>query len=223
MSGEDGRARDTLTFSESIEEVAARTAPGQPIPQLASIDGTDASGTVYCAVDVAGTLTHLGIDPGWWGALGPARVAAAILEAVRNAKFKAMMARLILERHGHGWVVPPPDFATAFTSDPPAPLPPPDAPGFERALEAKLSRAFGILNAAERFARARDAAEHRLVTGPQGLFRLTLVGSEIRSAEVDERGLRPTDAGALADDARAALLAAGRATGPALKQAREDS
>jgi hypothetical protein len=205
--GEDRRTRDARTFVENFEDVVAHLRPGEPAP-AGGIDGIDATGTVYCVVDTDGTLLRVGIDDGWWDALGPGRIAGAILEALRFAKAKATMARLVLDRHGLGVDRAPRDLGTLFTSEPSEPLPSYDAYDFPEALSRKANRALTILDRAEEFSRLRDSPVRRVVTGPHGMFRVVLSGAEIVGAEVNEYGLRRSDAADLAEDARAALQAA---------------
>jgi hypothetical protein len=206
--GEDRRTRDARTFVENFEDMVAHLRPGEPVPAVGGIDGTDATGTVYCVVDTDGALLRVGIDDGWWDALGPGRVAGAVLEALRFAKAKATMARLVLDRHGHPADGAPRDLGMVFTSEPSEPLPSYEASDFPEALSRKANRSLTILDRAETFSRLRDSAERRVVTGPRGLFRVILSGAEIVGAETNEYGLRRSDAADLAEDARAALQAA---------------
>ena len=204
----DPLERDGRRFVENLEELLTRSSPGDPIPGLDAIDGADPSGTVYCVVDLGGALSQVGIADGWWMAVGPHGVAAAVLQALRSARDKAGLARLVLNRHGRPSGVPTAGYQTLFTSEPPRELPPYDAPDFADALWRKVNRAATILDNAERFARRRDSAERREVAGPRGLFRVVLLGVRVVSALVNERGLRASDADELAADARDALLAA---------------
>jgi hypothetical protein len=205
---DDRRARDARIFVENLEDVVARLPRGAPAPEIGEIGGTDPTGTVHCVVTIDGTLVRVGIDDGWWDALGPGRVAAAILDAMRYAKSKAAMGRLVLDRYGHPIDSTTPDLGMIFTSEPSVPLPPYDADNFPDALARKLDRAVTILHNAERFSRAEESPERRVVTGPRGMFRVVMSGLEIVGAEVNEYGLHRSDAADLADDARAALLAA---------------
>ena len=148
------------------------------------------------------------IVDGWWDAVGPHGVAAAVLSAYRFAQQKATAGRLVLARSGHPYHQPEPDLSTLFTSEPDRPLPPYDAPDFTDALLRKVNRAATILANIDRFTKLRDAPEPRTVTGPRGLFRVVLSGFSIVRAEVNAYGLRPSDAAELAADARDALLAA---------------
>jgi hypothetical protein len=211
--GEDRRARDARIFVGNIEDAVARVRPGEPVPGVDRIDGTDRSGTVFCVVDLAGRLQRVGMDDGWWDAVGPGRIAYAVLDALRFAKSKATVARLVLERHGHPAGGPPVDFGALFTSEPSTPLPDYDAADFPAALARKAGRAMTILENAERVSRTRESAERQVVTGPGRMFRVLLAGGDIVGAEVNEHGLHPADAAALAADATAALRAAAHAGG----------
>ncbi len=205
IDADDHRIRDAKIFAENLEELATRTRPGHPVPGVDRIDGPDRSGSVYCVVDRTGTVVNVRIESDWWETLGPGRIAAAIMEALDYARSKASMALMILDRHGHRPDVPPaPDFGSQVAG-PAIPLPDPDDPGFDFAAQAKLERAFTILDAAERLGQTRDVAERRIVAGPAGLFRLILAGHAVRGAEVDQHHLGPYDGDRLASDARIAL------------------
>jgi hypothetical protein len=205
MEPEDGRARDVRIFVDNLEDTAARLRPGGPLPD---VEGADESGTVHCVVHIDGSLSAVTIVDGWWDAVGPHGVAAAVLSAYRFAQQKATAGRLVLARSGHPYHQPEPDLSTLFTSEPDRPLPPYDAPDFTDALLRKVNRAATILANIDRFTKLRDAPEPRTVTGPRGLFRVVLSGFSIVRAEVNAYGLRPSDAAELAADARDALLAA---------------
>ena len=103
------------------------------------------------------------------------------------------MARLVLDRYGHPYAPAAPDPSTLFTSEPSRPLPPYDAPDFQDELQRKVHRAATVLANVERFTRARDSAERRMITGPRGMFRVILTGFTIVGAEVSEHGLHPSD------------------------------
>jgi hypothetical protein len=205
--GEDRRVHDARIFVENIEDLAARLRPGDPVPDLDRIDGADRRGAVHCVVDLRGRLLRVGIDDGWWDSVGPALIGSAVLDALRFAKSKATMARLVLDRHGHLAGAAPTDFGALFTGEPSTPLPDYDAPGFPAALVRKAGRAMTILETAERVSRTRASAQRRVVTGPRRMFQVVLSGGDIVAAEVNEHGLRPADAADLAADATAALQA----------------
>jgi hypothetical protein len=209
--GEDPRAQDARIFVDNVEEMVARARPDQPVPPLGRIDGTDRSGTVHCVVDDDGEFVDISIDPRWWGAVGPAGIAAAILDALSFARSKASMAQLILDRHGRRRAPGP---GSLFAPEPSPPLPDPGSPDFEDALEAKIQRGYAILDGVERLNRERDTPARRVLTGPYGLFRLTMVGPQVEDAEVDRHGLTPGDQDRLAADARAVLREAARAARP---------
>ena len=209
MDANDLQERDARRFVQNLEDIVPGSRPGDPVPGLEAIDGTDSSGTVYCVVDLGGALLRVGIVDGWWGAVGPGGVAAAVLQSLRFARDKAGLARMVLSRHGRSAPVPVPDYQTLFTSEPHRELPPYDAPEFSDELSRKVARAARILANAERFARERDSGVRREVAGPRGMFRVVLSGSAVVvGAAVDENGLRAVDGADLAADARDALLAA---------------
>lgn len=204
----DLQERDARRFIENIEDLVSGMRPGEPVPGLDAIDGTDGSGTVRCVVDLGGNLLQVRVVDGWWEAVGPRGVAAAVLQSMRFARDKAGLARRVLSRHGRSVAVPSPDYATLFTSEPHRELPPYDAPDFPEELSRKVERAARILQNAERFARDRDSGIRREVPGPRGLFRVVLSGYTVVGALVDEHSLRAVDGDDLAADARDALLAA---------------
>jgi hypothetical protein len=206
--GEDRRSRDARTFVDSLEDMIRHLRPSDPLPGLGGIDGTDTTGTVSCVVDVSGALLRVGIDDSWWDAVGPGRIAGAILDAMRFAKAKATAARLVLSRHGHPVAGSTVDLSRIFTAEPSEPLPAYTADDFPEALARKAGRTMTILSRAERFGRERDSGERQVIAGPRGMFRVVLAGGEIAGAEVNEWTLHRTDAADLAEDACAALQAA---------------
>ncbi|GAB3982632.1 hypothetical protein V1634_25825 [Plantactinospora veratri] len=178
------------------------------------IDGTDASGTVYCVVDSTGWVLRIGVDPGWWDALGPTGIAGAVLDAVRFAKSKATMARLVLDRYGHPVNAATSGRAAGLAPEPSEPLPPSDSPGFLAALQRELDRTSSFLDAAERFRQERDSGVPRVFEGPNRLFRLVLTGQDDLRAEVNEYGMRRSDGDEIAQDAVAAFRAAASGAQP---------
>lgn len=206
-AGEDRRASDALAFVGSVEEMVRRLHSGEQAPTM-SVTGDDASGTVRCVVDVDGTLTRIDIDDGWWDTLGPGSVAEAVLQAMRFAKSKAAMTRLILDRYGWRVAPAPVNLGRLFAAEPSEPLPPYAAVGFPAALARKANRALVILDAAQRFARTSDPSLRRVVAGPRGMFRVHTAGPDVVGAEVDEGSLHRSDAATLAADALAALSTA---------------
>ncbi|MFB9331187.1 hypothetical protein [Actinoplanes octamycinicus] len=193
--------KDARRFWRNLEDAVAQTRPGQPVPGLSSIEGSDNSGTVYCVVDLGGDPIRVELFNGWWDTVGPTRVGPAVLDAFRFAREKAGLASLLLRRHR---------------------LP---RRGPRRRLEvATLMPAFGASDGAAELrrsmVRAADQAEavlglveasrggrRREVHGPRGLFSVTMDGWQITSAAVIDR-VRADDGEALAMDACDALLAA---------------
>lgn len=210
----DARLRDAKAFAQNIEELSANIWPGARVPGLERIDGADHSGTVHCFVDQFGALIDVQIDSDWWNALGAAHVAAAVLDALQFARSKASMAMLILGRHGHRPALAThPDFASEVAG-PPIEVPHVDDPDFERTIEAKIEHGYAVMDAARRIRQSLDSQERRVLSGPDGLFRVLLAGVVVQGAEVDN-SLGPYDGNRLAADARAALQAAARLTHPA--------
>jgi hypothetical protein len=208
--GEERRTRDARAFVENVEEMVERLPAGEAVPTI-SIDGEDLSGTVVCVVDVDGALTRIVIDDGWWDAVGPGGVAAAVLDALRSAKSKSTMARLIFGRHGLRDGRAPVDLGRLFTGELSEPLPPYDDDRFSAALARTADRALTILDAARRFGQLRDSPLRWVVSGPRGMFRVHMKGLNVVGAEVGEVSLHRSDAAVLAEDALAALS---RATSP---------
>ncbi len=82
MAVGDQREREVRRFVEDLEDSLTHARPGDPLPALDAIDGTDASGTVHCVVDLGGALSQVRIADGWWEAVGPPGVAAAVLQKI---------------------------------------------------------------------------------------------------------------------------------------------
>ena len=59
------------------------------------IRGSDHTGTAFAVVDPVDRFVDIGLLPGWWSALGPARVAAGLLEALQAARLRAATAPLV--------------------------------------------------------------------------------------------------------------------------------
>ncbi|MEV4637389.1 hypothetical protein AB0J80_08565 [Actinoplanes sp. NPDC049548] len=202
--------RDARRFIANVPDMMSGSPPGDPVPGLGAIDGTDSSGTVYCVVDLGGNLLEVGISDGWWDAVGPRGVAAAVLASLRFARDKAGLARMVLNHHGRSAAVPASAYRIPSSTGTHEELPPYDAPNFPEELGRKLERAARTLAKAERFARERDSGARRELTGPRGLFRVEVSGSAVMGATVNEQGLGPGDGAELAADAREVLLAARR-------------
>jgi hypothetical protein len=172
------------------------------------VKGADQTGTVSCVVDLSGRLVKVGIDNRWWDTLGPDRVGHAVLDALRFAKYKAGMARLVLLDYGREVDQKHPDPETLFTTEPPEELPPFDDPRFEGALMREANRTLEVLEEAERFIRRRDSHERQEIYGPHRLFRVILSGLDIVDVELSDHGLHRPSGEILAEDACAALQAA---------------
>jgi hypothetical protein len=203
---DDFRLRDAKRFVADLEDSIARTPIGAPVPGMESIEGEDASGTVYCAVRADGHPLRVAIMDGWWEAVGPHAIGGAVLQAYRYAREKAMIGRLVLQDHGRPWQRPP---------RPARPTPGAEAPVHYAtvaheidALSRQLNQAAVDLQAAVRLAERTSDQQPREVSGPRGLFTLTMQGATIESARVNQFGLRPDHAAELARDALEALIAA---------------
>jgi hypothetical protein len=201
MPVDDLRMRDVERFVANFEDMAAGLRPGEPAPGTV-VEGTDASGTVYCVVSLGGVVSQIGIMDGWWEPVGPRGIAAAVLDAWRFAREKAGWGRLILHQAGHSY---DPDVPRR---EPQVPLPAYDSPDYLAAVQRKLTHTAAVLGEIRQMTRARDAKDQRVVAGPRRMFEVVVEGLQVVAARVDEYGLRPVDGADLADDARAALLAA---------------
>ncbi|WP_184955054.1 hypothetical protein [Paractinoplanes abujensis] len=60
----------------------------------------DRTGSAYAVVDPVGRFVDIGLRPGWWPALGPVRVAAALVEALEAARMQAALAPLVQRGEG---------------------------------------------------------------------------------------------------------------------------
>ncbi|MEV4706203.1 hypothetical protein [Actinoplanes sp. NPDC049316] len=186
----------------NLEDEVQGARPGIPVRGLDAIEGSDASGTVYCVVDLTGAVVQIGITDGWWDEVGPHGVASAVLQALQLAREKAGIAKLVLTRYGRSFPSPS---AAVVHSEPEPEFD--DQVGRVEAARRKIDRAAVSLAKSDRFLRAMNSGEQRHVVGPRGLFRLHVEGVRVVGASVNEHGLREDDAGDLAKDAREALLA----------------
>jgi hypothetical protein len=196
------RIDDTSRFVTNLEDEVRGMRPGAPVRGPDAVEGSDASGTVYCVVDLTGGVLQVGITDGWWDEVGAHGVAPAVLQALQLAREKAGIAKLVLLRYGH----PLPSPSPAATHAEPEAADNDQASRVE-AARRKIDRAYASLAESDRFMRAMNSSERRYVAGPRGLFRVHVVGVRVVGASVNEHGLRAEDAGDLADDAREALLA----------------
>jgi len=196
------RIGDTSRFVTNLEDEVRGIRPGAPVRGLDAVEGSDASGTVYCVVDLTGAVLQVGITDGWWDEVGARGVAPAVLQALQLAREKAGIAKLVLVRYGHPLPSPSP---AATHAEPESAYD--DQASRVEAARRKIDRAYASLAESDRFLRALNSGERRDVVGPRGLFRVHVVGVRIVGASVNEHGLRADDAGDLANDAREALLA----------------
>ncbi|WP_433297885.1 hypothetical protein ACQP2F_42085 [Actinoplanes sp. CA-030573] len=163
--------------------------------RLDRITGPDRTGTAFAVVDAVGRFLDISLLPVWPASLGPARVAAGLLEALETARLKAALVPLILRRVGH---FPSPIVAEELSG----PLPPVDDGGFLDAARGRIAEAYRLIDDADDRLRERQA--ERVIAGPRGLFRLRVRGSRIQRAEV-AAGLTAADTDRLVADAREAL------------------
>ena len=187
---------DARRFVTEVENMAVRARAGGPPPRLDRIAGPDRTGTAFAVVDAVGRFVDISLQPGWWSALGPARVAAGLIEALETARLKAALVPMILRRNGYR-PSPATDEPTGDrlvdTSD----------EGFLDAARGRIAEAYRLIDDAGRQLREREA--ERVVSGPRGLFRLHTRGGRIERAEL-AGALAPGDTDRLLADARAALI-----------------
>jgi hypothetical protein len=195
---DDARVADAQRFVADVEDMVTQTRPGQTPSRLDRIDGPDRTGTAYAVVDSVGRFVDIGLDPGWWTALGPGRVASGLIEALEGARMKAAIVPLILRRYGF---VPPPAEVSAEPEL--APLPPPGDDDFVDAARGRIEDAYRLIDDADKRMRAQQTT--RVIAGPRGLFRLHVRGTHIEGADVAQYGLSPDDTDRLVADARDAL------------------
>lgn len=203
--------RHVWAFARDYDSVVAALSPGRSAPVLDRIEGTDPHGIVACVVSRLGVVTDVRVDDSRGRTLGVARLGNLILAAYRDAASKAELARMILAHHGHWISRPENDVPTALLS----PLPSWDSPSFLPALDDKIRESRAVLNAADRASPAAEQLNHRVLSGPAGLVRLTVFGTQLESVEIDQYVAR-TDA--VADDALAVLREfSARPSGPVIQ------
>jgi hypothetical protein len=187
---DDARVADAHEFVADVDRLAAGAQHGGPPPRLDRISGPDRTGTAFAVVDSVGRFVDIGLLPGWWTALGPAGVAAGLLEALQTARMKAALVPMILRRHG----ITPPE---------------PVHDGFLDAARDRIAEAYRLIDDADKGQQAV-----RVVAGTRGLFRVVLRGCHLDRAEVAEAGLTAADTDRLVADCREALAEAGGAAVP---------
>lgn len=212
VSRDDPRVDRARRFVRELEESLARTPRQVPLDAVERVTGTDRTDTVTCVVDARGEFLDLSIGSDWWYTAGPSGIADAVLDALKFAQDKAMLAMAVLRRHGRPVPAAPPD--DPFRSDQRSGSPR-DAWAEWAAAEAKVERGYTLMEVADRVVELRDSPRPRSISGPRGLFRLHLVGFTVTGGEVDVDRLAPADTDLLTDDARAALRQAGREQDPA--------
>jgi hypothetical protein len=95
QQGDDARVADAERFVAGFEQLLAT----DPAHRLDRIRGLDSTGTAFAVVDSVGRFVDIGLDPGWWPALGPRRVACGLLEALACARLKAALVPFIMRKH----------------------------------------------------------------------------------------------------------------------------
>jgi len=176
---DDARVGDARRFVSEIENMVIHARDGGPPPRLDRITGPDRTGTAFAVVDALGRFVDVSLHPGWWAALGPARVATGLLEALWTARLKAALVPMILRRHAYQEL--------------------PWEDGFLNAARGRIAEACRGIDDVDK----RPAV--RVVAGPRGLFRVRARGGRVERAEVSAT-LGPGDTDRLLADARHALL-----------------
>jgi hypothetical protein len=198
---DDARVGDARRFVTEVENMAVRARSGGPPPRLDRIAGPDRTGTAFAVVDAVGRFVDVSLQPGWWSALGAARVAAGLLEALETARLKAALVPMILRRNGYE--------ESPSKHRVPEELRPGDE-GFLDAARGRITEAYRLIDDAGKRLREREAV--RMVGGPRGLFRVHARGGRIERAEaIGVQG--PDDTDRLLADARAALAELARVRG----------
>jgi hypothetical protein len=184
---DDARIGDAHRFVSEVEQLAVLALGGGRAPRLDRITGPDRTGTAFAVVDAVGRFVDVGLKPGWWSALGPSRVAPALLEALVAARAKAALVPTILRRFDYS------PFLLDAMGQP--------TPGDDDFLAAARVR----IVAARRSIDDEVSPTGRVITGRGGLFRLHMRGGRIDRAEVVVAGLTAADTDRLVADAREAL------------------
>jgi hypothetical protein len=200
-SGGDARVADAQRFVADVEERAV----GNGSSGLDRIDGLDRTGTALAVVDSVGRFVDIGLLPGWWTALGPARVAAGLIEALASARLKAALVPLIIRRNGVSPCNP-----LIKVSNPAVAAEEPAWAGAD-----VLTRARGRLRAAYRLIddagpRLGEEPIARVINGPRGLFQLHVRGSHVVGADLVGVIMTTDDTELLVGDARDAIAELGR-------------
>jgi hypothetical protein len=182
---DDARVGDARRFVTEVQNMAIHARDGGPPPRLDRIAGPDRTGTAFALVDAMGRFVDIGLRPGWWVALGPARVSAGLLEALDTARLKAALVPMILRRNGHAPLSRDADLLDV--------------------IRGRLTDANRLIDDdAGAGDRPRDRPAVRTIVGPRRLFRLHVRGSRIDRAQV--AGIvTAADTDRLVADARAAL------------------
>ncbi|MCU7730628.1 hypothetical protein ODJ79_43520 [Actinoplanes sp. KI2] len=200
--GGDARVGDARRFAVYVGNMVIRARAGGPPPRLDRIAGPDRTGTAFAVVDAVGRFVDVSLRPDWWSALGPARVASGLIEALATARLKAALVPMILRRHDYQ------PLPGESTDD-----------GFLDAARGKIDTARGKIDAprgrvdaprgrvVEAYRLINDVDRRptvRAVAGPLGLFRVYARDGRIERAEVTAV-LTPGDTDRLLADARHAL------------------
>jgi hypothetical protein len=94
------RATEAQRFAADLDRDLRVARPGESLPRLDAIEGSDATGTVYCVVGLDAKVRRVVITDGWWHQLGPRGVAQAVLQALSWAEAKTGVAQTMLVDRG---------------------------------------------------------------------------------------------------------------------------
>jgi DNA-binding protein YbaB len=216
VTGSDGRrgapvlASLDLPFSdEELAEAARQTAALRRDPagveRLArEFEGRDASGAVRVRLDGHGRPVDVLVSGRWRDSLSVAALGGALLRAYSMARVEAQRNAAL--RLGAADDVP----AGARQAAPAQPVGEVDAEVWLAGVWRDLEESLAVLDSARRA--REDAAERsgreRVVSGPDGLVRVTARGTTVVAVEVDERAASGISPARLAADAMGAFRAA---------------
>jgi hypothetical protein len=216
VTGSDGR-RDApvlasldLPFSDGeLAEAARQTAAlrGDPagVERLArESEGRDAAGAVRVRLDSHGRPVDVLVSGGWRDSLSVAALGGALLRAYSMARIEAQRNAAL--RLSAADDVP----AGARHARPAQPAGEVDAEVWLAGVWRDLEESRALLDSARRAREdaAERSAQERVVSGPDGLVRVTARGATVVAVDVDQRAASGISSARLAADAMGAFRAA---------------